>query len=88
MGMATKEQEQDMKVQKGLNGNGRSIVSTLKSRMTKIKPEKFGWDDVAQQIIGACLFSAPFAVTEEVWKLALNLSLLRTIFIVLVTVFV
>lgn len=86
--MAIKEQEQDQKVQKPLNANGRSIVSTLKSRMTKIKPEKFGWDDVAQQIIGACLFSAPFAVTEEVWRLALNLSPLRAVFIMGVTVLV
>ena len=83
--MATKKQGQDQKVQ---NGNGRSIVTSLKNRMGRIKPEKFGWDDVAQQIIGACLFSAPFAVTEEVWNLAYNLSPIRIAFIMGVTVFV
>ena len=86
--MAAKKQKQKQKVQNGLNGNGRSIISSIKNRMGRIKPEKFGWDDVAQQIIGACLFSAPFAVTEEVWNLALNLSPIRTIFLMVVTVFV
>lgn len=85
--MKTKDQEQEQNVQK-LNGNGHSLVSTLKSRMTKIKPERFGRDDVAQQIIGAFLFSAPFAVTEEVWYLALNLSPIRIIILMAITVIV
>ena len=86
--MATKKQEQEQKVQNNLNGNGHSIVSSLKTRMNKIKPEKFGWDDVAQQIIGAFLFSGPFAVTQEVWELALNLSPIRTIFLVIITIII
>ena len=85
--MDTKKQEQKLKVQENLNGRV-SIVKSLRSRMGRIKPEKFGWDDVAQQIIGASIFAAPFAVTEEVWMLANQLSFFRVIFIMVTGVIV
>ncbi len=34
----------------------------------------FGFDDVAQQIVGGFILSAPFVVTEEVWHLAAAMS--------------
>lgn len=34
----------------------------------------FGFDDVAQQIVGGFILSAPFVVTEEVWLLAEAMS--------------
>ena len=37
----------------------------------------FGLDDVAQQIVGGFLLSAPFVVTEEVWSLAAEMSWLQ-----------
>jgi uncharacterized membrane protein len=46
---------------------------------------RFGTDDLAQQIVGGFLLSAPFVVTEEVWALAASMSLLQwaiTVFIV------
>ncbi len=86
--MRGKRQIQDQKVHDGLNGNEHSLVLSLKSRMIKIKPEKFGWDDVAQQIIGAYLFASPFAVTQEVWDLSVHLSTIRTLIIIIITVFV
>jgi uncharacterized membrane protein len=60
----------------------RNRINGLKSR---IKPEKFGRKDIAQQITGAFLLSAPFTVTEEVWMLANHLTPLRMIFLVGIT---
>lgn len=53
----------------------------LLSRVPSVR--RFGWDDIAQQIVGAMLLSAPFVVTEEVWALAASMNLLQT----LITVF-
>jgi uncharacterized membrane protein len=66
--------------------NGISLVRSMFKN--GIKPEIFGWDDVAQQIFGAILFSAPFVITEEVWKLSKALDPLRIFLIVLFTVFI
>jgi len=41
---------------------------------TRVIPDRFAFKDIAQQIVGATILSAPFAVTEEVWNLANNLS--------------
>ncbi|MFB6107125.1 MAG: DUF2391 family protein [Halobacteriaceae archaeon] len=38
----------------------------------------FGLDDVAQQVVGGVLLSAPFVVTEEVWSLAASMNWLQT----------
>jgi uncharacterized membrane protein len=37
----------------------------------------FGLDDLAQQVVGGVLLSAPFVVTEEVWSLAATMSWLQ-----------
>ena len=37
----------------------------------------FGVDDLAQQIVGGFLLSAPFVVTEEVWSLAATMTWLH-----------
>ncbi|MFB6146279.1 MAG: DUF2391 family protein [Halobacteriaceae archaeon] len=45
----------------------------------------FGVDDVAQQIVGGFILSAPFVVTEEVWALAAAMTWLQwavTVFMV------
>jgi uncharacterized membrane protein len=34
----------------------------------------FGLDDLAQQVVGGILLSAPFVVTEEVWTLAASMN--------------
>ncbi len=60
---------------------------TGKKLVTKvILPDKFAFKDIAQQIVGATILSAPFAVTEEVWNLANNLNLTNLVFIVLITI--
>jgi uncharacterized membrane protein len=75
----------------GTEGNGelkpgkvrvRQRINGLKS---KIRPKKFGWEDVAQQFVGAFLLSAPFIVTEEVWNLANQLTPMRAVFLVTIT---
>lgn len=46
---------------------------------------RFGSDDVAQQVVGGFLLSAPFVVTEEVWSLAATMNPLQaaiTVFMV------
>jgi uncharacterized membrane protein len=48
----------------------------LRDRM-RTSPEVFGFDDMAQQIIGAALLSSPFCLTEEVWRLAASLQEVR-----------
>jgi uncharacterized membrane protein len=45
----------------------------------------FGLDDLAQQIVGGFILSAPFVVTEEVWNLAAAMNWLQwviTVFMV------
>ena len=37
----------------------------------------FGADDLAQQVVGGFILSAPFVVTEEVWSLAAGMSALQ-----------
>ena len=46
----------------------------------------FGLDDLAQQVVGGIILSAPFVVTEEVWNLAASMNPLQvavTVFMVL-----
>lgn len=69
-------------VLKRLRKNGTKITSLAQ----KIKPEKFGVDDVAQQIFGAVLLATPFSVTEEVWTLAKELDPLRIVAFILLSV--
>lgn len=56
--------------------------SLLKAR---IIPDKFAWDDLAQQIVGAMVLSAPLAVTSEVWDLSGSLDWFRISAMVLAT---
>ena len=60
----------------------RDRFNGLKSR---IRPDRFGWKDIAQQLSGAFILSAPFTVTEEVWRLAYDLTPIRMAFLVFIT---
>ncbi len=66
------------KIQKGQE----SILAKVRA---KIVPDKFAFDDLAQQIVGALILSAPLAVTEEVWMLAFALDIYRVIVILAIT---
>ncbi|MDY6789618.1 MAG: DUF2391 domain-containing protein [Candidatus Nanohaloarchaea archaeon] len=39
----------------------------------------FAADDLLQQLVGGLILSGPFVVTEEVWKLASNMSFFQAI---------
>jgi len=64
------------------------INSVGKSISKRVRADKYGWDDVAQQIVGAFILSAPISVTQEVWQLAQNLDALRLSIIIFMTVLV
>lgn len=70
---------------KRIIGKRKGVISLVK-RSSKL--ERFGLDDLAQQIVGAFILSAPFSVTEEVWNLANNLSFFRVLILIFFTVFV
>ena len=61
---------------------GKQLVSRV---ATSVLPDKFAFKDIAQQIVGATIFSAPFAVTEEVWNLAKNLDMWHVISLIIIT---
>ncbi|QSG07968.1 DUF2391 domain-containing protein [Halapricum desulfuricans] len=42
--------------------------------------------DTAQQIVGGFLLSGPFVVTQEVWALALNMTVFHNVFIICIVV--
>jgi len=69
-------------VMERLRKNGTRITSLAQ----KIKPEKFGVDDVAQQIFGSVLLATPLSVTEEVWTLAKELDPLRLVVFILLSI--
>lgn len=54
--------------------------------LMKTEPEVFGFDDMAQQTMGAALLSSPFCATEEIWRLADSLSGYRLICIAVLSV--
>ena len=60
-------------------------INALRAIRSRIIPDKFAWDDLAQQIVGAMILSAPLAVTEEVWRLSGGLDWTRIGLIVVVT---
>lgn len=61
-------------------------LQSVKSRM-KTEPQIFGFDDMAQQIIGASLLASPFCATEEIWRLANAISPVRLGIVVVLSVF-
>jgi len=52
----------------------------------KVIPDKFAFKDIAQQVVGATILSAPFAVTEEVWTLANNLNATNIVALIFITI--
>jgi uncharacterized membrane protein len=67
-------------------GTMHKVLLKGKKFATKVIPDRFASKDIAQQIVGATILSAPFSVTEEVWNLARDLNATHIIFIVLITV--
>jgi uncharacterized membrane protein len=54
---------------------GRRVVQHTIDTLTRLSSGRvFGVDDLAQQIVGGFILSAPFVVTEEVWTLAATMN--------------
>ncbi len=51
-------------------------------------PDKLGWDDIAQEIVGAITFALPFLFTGELWEIAKDISLERSLAILGMTLVV
>jgi uncharacterized membrane protein len=82
-----KEDIEDIKEDLGALRKESSKGTSLFSRVaTKVLPSKFAFKDIAQQIVGATILSAPFSVTEEVWNLANNLNLLHIVALIFITI--
>ena len=51
----------------------------MKNEVSQVKKHRFHSRDLAEIAIGACVMAFPIAVTEEVWKLGEELSLIRAL---------
>ena len=67
---------------KEIKKSQKSLLNRVSSRLV---PDEFAWDDLAQQIVGAMILSTPLAVTQEVWILSQQLDLARLFAILLIT---
>ena len=67
---------------KEIKKSQKSLLTRMSSRLV---PDEFAWDDLAQQIVGAIILSTPLAVTQEVWILSQQLDFARLLAIVLIT---
>lgn len=63
--------------------SGKNFFSKM---ATKVLPDRFSFKDMAQQAVGAMVLSAPFAVTEEMWNLANDLTSINLVLIVFITI--
>jgi uncharacterized membrane protein len=53
----------------------RRVIARTQDALVRLSGVRiFGLDDVAQQVVGGFILSAPFVVTEEVWSLAAGMS--------------
>ncbi|KXA95675.1 hypothetical protein AKJ65_01180 [candidate division MSBL1 archaeon SCGC-AAA259E19] len=50
--------------------------------------KRFSVTDTAQQMVGGFFLAGPFVVTEEVWRLAENMSLFHSFFTVLIVIII
>ncbi len=48
-------------------------------------PDALGWDDIAQEIVGAVTFALPFLFTAELWDIAKDISVERSIAVLFMT---
>ncbi|WP_297506360.1 DUF2391 family protein [Thermococcus sp.] len=64
---------------------GLELERLRKAEESKSLPDRLGWDDIAQEIIGAVTFALPFLFTGEVWDVAKDISIERSLIIFLLT---
>ncbi|NJE61562.1 DUF2391 family protein [Thermococcus sp. 21S7] len=62
-----------------------SIEELKRENEMRKAPDKLGWDDIAQEIVGAVTFALPFLFTAELWEIAKDISIERAVAIFLMT---
>ncbi|WP_088865740.1 DUF2391 family protein [Thermococcus barossii] len=62
-----------------------SIEELKRENESRKAPDKLGWDDIAQEIVGAVTFALPFLFTGELWEVAKDISVERSLAILLMT---
>lgn len=66
--------------------SGATSENRFKRALKHALPDEFKLNDLAQQIVGATIVSAPFAVTGEVWTLAKDLTMSKVLLLILITI--
>ncbi len=78
------------KKQAEIEGKIDEVFNSLKKLRVELEeqPDKLGWDDITQEIIGAITFAFPFLFTGELWDIAREISFERSLAIFIITVVV
>ncbi len=78
------------KKQAEIEGKIDEVFNSLKKLRVELEeqPDKLGWDDITQEIIGAVTFAFPFLFTGELWDIAREISFERSVTIFIITVVV
>ena len=79
------DNERRTKMEKQLEELYSSIQELRKESEMRKAPDKLGWDDIAQEIVGAVTFALPFLFTGELWEIAKDISMERSVMILLMT---
>ncbi|WP_456421962.1 DUF2391 family protein [Thermococcus sp.] len=84
-GMMSPEPEREVVELEKLRKSIEELTIQVARLEEKKKPDSLGWDDVAQEIVGAITFALPFLFTGEVWDVAKDISIERSFAIFLLT---
>ncbi|ASI98279.1 hypothetical protein A3L02_01190 [Thermococcus celer Vu 13 = JCM 8558] len=79
------EDEGRTKMEEQLKEIYSSIEELRRETEERKTPDRLGWDDIAQEAIGAVTFALPFVFTSELWEIAKDTSVERSILILLMT---
>ncbi|WP_010478539.1 DUF2391 family protein [Thermococcus zilligii] len=72
-------------INENLDSIRRQLDELQKEQELEKTPDKLGWDDIAQELVGAITFALPFLFTSELWDVAKDISIERSFAIFLLT---
>jgi len=79
------DEERQARMERRLEELYSSIEELKRENEARNAPDKLGWDDIAQEIVGAVTFALPFLFTAELWDIAKDISIERSFLIFLMT---
>ncbi|AHL23723.1 putative membrane protein [Thermococcus nautili] len=85
-GMMNPEPEREVVELEKLRKSVEELTRQVARLEERRKPDSLGWDDIAQEIVGAITFALPFIFTGEVWDVAKDISVERSLAIFLMTI--